>query len=358
MPFLSEVIGRERLKEQLFQIQKDERIKVILFYGNEGVGKHYIAQAFARSLLCQSAQIDGQAGACHACSACRLWQTNQHPDCTDLQVEDRERIIKADCLREKVLADIHYTPRLGKRRVFIIDADALNEVGQNVLLKTLEEIPPYAYILLTVTRLEQLLVTVRSRCLPLYVEPLSITDLNQVLTKELGERWKCPEGEIDEDLLPCLYTVGGGSPGQAKQFLSSGAFAESKEFLRPLKDAFCGRHELDFFVKLGSLLANKDRLDLYLSLLVHLLALIAQLQADKKDKYFAGRHTEILQVPAWQALLEIAEEVCALKNPTPERLINITKYISEAKEALVMNVNYDLAIHRLLLKIGKEMTHA
>ena len=66
-------------------------------------------------------------------------------------------------VRKEVMADVLMAPQLGSRKVYQMDADKLNEQGQNALLKTLEEPPAGVFFILTVSSTEQLLPTLLSR---------------------------------------------------------------------------------------------------------------------------------------------------------------------------------------------------
>ena len=72
--------------------------------------------------------------------------------------------IKADAVRE-LIEKIHFKPMEAERQVAVIpDADRMNENAENALLKTLEEPPGDAALILTTSRPEALLPTTRSRC--------------------------------------------------------------------------------------------------------------------------------------------------------------------------------------------------
>jgi len=163
-----------------------------IFHGAEGVGKFTTAKAFARVLLCHAPQTDlaGQREACGNCDSCQLFS---HPDAAhpDLHIVQKELAVNSsvaqirkrkllsipiDLLREFVIggettdgkfhdAIASKSSALRHSKVFILDeAHLLATVGQNALLKTLEEPPPNTYFILVTHQLDQLLITIRSRC--------------------------------------------------------------------------------------------------------------------------------------------------------------------------------------------------
>jgi DNA polymerase-3 subunit delta' len=86
-----------------------------------------------------------------------------HPDYRELELQEKEKVIPVDAVRQRIGADLYHQPQLGMRKVYLVDADALNEQGQNALLKSLEEPPPYAIFLLTALSARHLLPTIVSR---------------------------------------------------------------------------------------------------------------------------------------------------------------------------------------------------
>ncbi len=160
-----------------------------LFDGPEGVGKERTALALAARLLCQRAAAtaspagdDASSGggdfdACGACDACRLMASETHPDYhlvhRGLNKLHPDRSVRAtkglyltvDLVRHFIITPAGIAPTLGKRRVFVIrDAQRMNDEAQNALLKTLEEPPGQACLILITAAAERLLPTIRSRC--------------------------------------------------------------------------------------------------------------------------------------------------------------------------------------------------
>ena len=153
-----------------------------LFYGPDGVGKASAARLFARALQCA-----GDAPPCGGCAACEKVLAGVHPDIVSVRPEAGSRSIKVEPVREEVIRRAHQRPNEGMRQIFIIeDAHLLTRVGQNALLKTLEE-PSAATILILVTpNLHTLLPTIISRCRRLRFQALARADLAAILEERLG----------------------------------------------------------------------------------------------------------------------------------------------------------------------------
>jgi DNA polymerase III subunit delta' len=135
----------------------------LLMVGPRGAGKRYFATRLARALLCGARTEDG--APCGRCRSCTLAQAGTHPDLFRLEKEEGSKVVKVDDLRE-FNRRVFLTPQLGKGLVGIIDpVDGLNRSSANALLKSLEEPPAGAHILLVGERWMSLPATLRSRCL-------------------------------------------------------------------------------------------------------------------------------------------------------------------------------------------------
>jgi len=145
-----------------------------LFEGPEGIGKQTAGQALAARLLCDTPQ---DADACIQCQSCRLLAAGNHPDFhlihRGLHKFHPDRSIRAskglfiavEVVRHFLIQPATTTPSLGRCRVFLIrEAQRMNEQAQNALLKTLEEPPGQARLILVTASASRLLPTIRSRC--------------------------------------------------------------------------------------------------------------------------------------------------------------------------------------------------
>src|SRR5688572_21410358 len=166
----------------------------LIFAGPEGVGKRLTASALAQLLNCdrpveyepqktEGGKHDGGKDACGECAPCKRIARGVHADV--LVIEPGESgSIKVEQVREAI-DRAAYRPFEGRRRLVIVDpADALVDVAQEALLKTLEEPPPASVFVLITSRPDVLLPTVRSRCQRLRFGPLSAGGVADVLIRE------------------------------------------------------------------------------------------------------------------------------------------------------------------------------
>lgn len=134
----------------------------LLFEGVPGSGKRAMACELAKLFFCKNKQPE-EVFACGVCSACRRVDQNSHPDFMIVEPDEGASVIKIEEIR-LLIERINYKPLQAPCKVFLIDgAERMNETAQNALLKTLEEPPGNAYIVLTTSSPEELLDTIRSR---------------------------------------------------------------------------------------------------------------------------------------------------------------------------------------------------
>jgi DNA polymerase-3 subunit delta' len=216
MPF-KDIIGHAPVVALLRQAVRRGRVpQSLLIAGPEGVGKRAIALALAQAVNCPR-QKDGDA--CGTCSACTRIARNQFSDVVVIDKGD-DASIKIRTVRERLLDVIGYRPFEGARRVYIIDpADALTREAQDALLKTLEEPPAAAVLILTSAYPDTLLPTIQSRCRRIRCGLLTEGDVARVLVERIG---------VDRATAPILAAASGGSVARAIAE-RSGAFEADRD---------------------------------------------------------------------------------------------------------------------------------
>lgn len=164
MPF-SSVIGQETPVDVLRRaLRSGKTAHAYLFEGIAGCGKGTTGLAFVEAAFC------GRDDGCGTCPSCRKMATHHHPDLH--LVEPDGAFIKIDQVRE-LQRELVLRPIEAPLKACIIrDADRLNPSAGNALLKTLEEPPGNALMILLTTNLDSVLSTVRSRCQLLRFAPL------------------------------------------------------------------------------------------------------------------------------------------------------------------------------------------
>jgi DNA polymerase-3 subunit delta' len=152
-----------------------------LFAGPAGSGKERVAREFAAALLSE--------GAPDPVGAADRVRSGAHPDLTWVRPISSAGLLVGD-IDEPVVAAATHTPFESTRRVFVIEeADALNDQAANRMLKTLEEPPPYAHLILLTSRPGKVLPTIASRCQQVRFEAPTAAEI----ADELGRHGAPPE---------------------------------------------------------------------------------------------------------------------------------------------------------------------
>jgi len=204
---------------QLFQnaLKNGRLAHAYIFAGQEGIGKTSFSRELAKAIFCKHPGLD----ACDTCNNCQRITRDNFSDLFFILPEKNSRVIKIEQL--KYLQDVlKVKPLESKYKIVIIQsADKMNEEASNCLLKTLEEPPSYAIIVLIVTSLESLRETVRSRCQIIRFSPLSTTAVKDILMNNF---------QLDNLQAERLSLIANGSIDRATMLSGSGAL-EKKTWL-------------------------------------------------------------------------------------------------------------------------------
>jgi DNA polymerase-3 subunit delta' len=185
---LSSIVGHQYLIRLLGSAVTTQRVpQSLLFAGPDGVGKRTAAIALAQAINCPRSKRTGPlTDACGSCPTCRRIAAGQHSDVVLID-KGGEASIRIRALRERLLEVVGYRPFEARRRVFVIDpADELTLEAQDALLKTLEEPPSSAILILVTAYPDTLLPTIQSRCRRLRFAPLADADVAHVLETQCG----------------------------------------------------------------------------------------------------------------------------------------------------------------------------
>ncbi len=175
MPF-SDIIGQAAPVSVLRRSLAAGKIAhAYIFDGVEGCGKKKTALAFVEAIFCNGAE------GCGRCHACRKVAAVQHPDLH--VVEPEGAFIKIDQIRE-LQKELSYRPFEARKKACILEAaERLNPAAANAFLKTLEEPPGDALLILLTTNIGAVLPTILSRCQRLSFSPLPFEAMEEYLRK-------------------------------------------------------------------------------------------------------------------------------------------------------------------------------
>ncbi len=244
----SALIGHEKAQNTLLSAFKSRQLHHgWMFSGPRGIGKFKTAMHFAALLLGANAdrmQINPQDHIAH------LLMNGSHPDLRVIQrpIDDkgkRKSEIPVVSARE-LSAFFALRPAMGGWRVAIIDSiDEMNKNASNALLKTLEE-PPEKAILIVISHGEtSLLSTIRSRCQKLCFSKLPNEEAAAILMRDTD----CSRAEADNSLglVP-------GRPGKAKDLMTADALSAATAVARLIE-----RKEMTDTKALADLLTSASR---------------------------------------------------------------------------------------------------
>lgn len=198
----SKLIGNEPIKKYLTRMVERQAIaNSLLFAGPDGIGKNQFAQALAATIICQNDP--------HDLHKLKLEKGN-HPDIFHYRPEGKLGVHTMQSLRH-LSDEIHLPPYEAPKKIFIIqEADRMLSYSANALLKTFEEPPSYAVIILLSSNPSALLPTVLSRCRTVYF---------QALTKEEIEFFLKSKFQIDETRAKTIASLSHGSLAKALQLM-------------------------------------------------------------------------------------------------------------------------------------------
>jgi DNA polymerase III subunit delta' len=174
------VYGHDWAVDYLRKGMLNNRVRqAYLITGLPSIGKTRFAHAFAMALNC--AHEDVTCRPCGECRSCKLMMSGNHSDMVYSELDSNTGALKIEALRE-VMRRLSLKPYESRYRIAIIsDFDHARGQAQDAILKTLEEPPPHAIILLLATSAEQALSTIISRCQVVHLRPVPSDTLRQVL---------------------------------------------------------------------------------------------------------------------------------------------------------------------------------
>ena len=188
-----------------------------LFAGPPGLGRRSLALRFAQALNCQT-PIDAGIP-CGQCRNCKQIEAMQHPDLSVVQADSEGSTLKVDQIRD-ARRSLTLKPYIANYRVALfLRFQQANDNAANALLKTLEEAPSYAVLILTADNPEQLLPTIVSRCEVLRLRPLNI----EAVQKELENRGL----EVGQAKL--IAHISGGRFGYALRLIENDSLLEKRD---------------------------------------------------------------------------------------------------------------------------------
>lgn len=326
MAGFADIVGHEQIKEHLKNaILMDKVSHAYILNGPEDSGKMMLAEAFAMALQCEDPHSLG----CQECHSCKQAMSHNQPDIIYVSHE-KPNIIGVDDIREQVNNDIVIKPYSSKYKIYIIDeAQKMNQQAQNALLKTIEEPPAYAIIILLTTNADGFLQTILSRCINLDLRGVP----TEVIKKYLMQKHQIPDYQAD-----VCATFAQGNVGRAIALAASEDFGQMKKEVLSLIKKIDDQDLPDIAVVARGLNETKSSIDQYLDLM---------------NMWFR----DVLYYKASEDVnnLIFKDEIYDIKKQAAKRSYHgievILEAIQTARIRLKANVNFELVMELLMLAI-------
>lgn len=189
-----------------------------LIAGRSGVGKNLLSSYLSKMILCNSKDNE----LCGSCQSCKLAENDNHPDFHRLMVLDDKKLIGIAQIQE-LISKLYESPFLAKNKVVIIpNLEKLSIDGLNAILKILEEPPKNTYFFLTTSFLNQVPLTIQSRCFDIKIGTPN---------KELALEWLSDFSE-EEGILALSLT--NNLPLLAKELLEKNILSVREQFIKEI----------------------------------------------------------------------------------------------------------------------------
>jgi DNA polymerase-3 subunit delta' len=173
--------GHDRVADSLRSALREGRFPHALFFaGPEGIGKLAFARKLAQALLCET-RPEAELDPCGVCPGCVQVEAGTHPDFHEAGKPEDKHELPISVIRD-LCDQFALKPARGIHKVALLnDADDLNEEASNAFLKTLEEPPPGAVLVLIGTSPELQKETIISRTSVVRFEALPETEIAALL---------------------------------------------------------------------------------------------------------------------------------------------------------------------------------
>ncbi len=326
MATFKDIIGQEQIKEHLQNALSTGKIShAYIINGERFAGKEFIAQIFAMALQCEAA--DGKP--CQVCHSCKQALSANQPDIIKV-THEKPGSIGVDDIRAQINGDIAIKPYSSPYKIYIVnEAEKMTVQAQNALLKTLEEPPAYAVILLLTTNVNSLLQTILSRCVVLNMKPVSDKLVKEYLMSEM---------QVPDYKAEVCVAFARGNIGKARQLAASEDFENVKEEALSLLKYV---HEMDITEMIGAIKkVSEYKFDVndYLDILSIWYRDVLLFKATNDANHLVFRE-EI------QNIRRVAGRT------SYEGIESVIQALSKAKSRLDANVNFDLTMELLLLEM-------
>ncbi|MFQ6752295.1 MAG: hypothetical protein ACLRFL_01855 [Clostridia bacterium] len=276
-----------------------------LIYSTDSELNNQIALTFAKSLLCEQV--------CNTCPQCKQFDSHSHPD---IIILDQDSIKVEDVYN--LMLQLNTLPVSNEYKIFLIlNAENINELAQNKLLKSLEEPNKTNIFILTCAKTDKLLPTILSRLTKVYIPKLSILD-KSMISRELQTNNVNISKYLDAD-----FTL--------TEMINMETNENFLNTILAIKDIFTNLKSSADIPKVSSNIVKIDK-TLFFPIL--------------QDIFLDCINNTKKYDPALTTLISM--------NYPEQALVNSLPYIEESYKKIMSNVNFSYILDNLLFNILKE----
>ena len=330
MANFGDIIGHEDIvKHFKSSIELGKVSHAYILNGEKGAGKKTLVSVVTKTLQCE----EGGPDPCGKCKSCLQTESGNQADIIWV-THEKPNVISVDEIREQIVNDIQLKPYSSKYKIYVVaDAQMMNPQAQNALLKTLEEPPEYAIIMLLTENVDKFLPTILSRCIVLNFRPVGELSVMEYLVSQIG---------IDQEKARFCTDFAQGNLGKAVRLAISPDYKEIKEastrLLRNIQDM-----EMDDIIQAVKNM-GKYKLDItdYIDIMTMWFRDLLMVKiSNSPNKIIFKNEFSIMKKQASKMSYEGAEK--------------ILEALDKLKIRLEANVNFDIAMELMLLTIKENM---
>jgi len=323
-----DIIGQEKAINILLKsFQEDKVSSSYIFIGSEGVGKKFTAIEFAKIINCLN--LNNNLEVCDTCNICNKINKQCYPDLKI--IEPNKDSIKIEQIRE-LRREINLKPFESRKKIYIIDnSEEMTDEASNCLLKTIEEPPDYAIIILICQNIKSILPTIISRCQLINFRLIDSTKIRKLLLNKIN---------LEESKAELVSKLAQGSIGKAFNLISDNEYFDRREkLLNWVTKIYPGKYDYNFFINIEKMLKNTNEMNEILETILLWYRDILVVKELGIQKYLINSDK-----------LEIIKEKSRVYSQ--EMLIDILDYIEQIQEFIKKNINRRLVSERLYLKMA------
>ena len=305
--YFENIIGQDFAKKYLTNSIKNNKVNhAYMFEGIDGIGKKKFSEELSKILL-------------------ETYNIDNSPDFINIYPDGNS--IKIAQIR-KLQTDIIIKPH-SKYKIYVInEAEKMTVEAQNALLKTLEEPPPYAIMILVTSNKEALLDTIKSRCEIIKFLPIPMIDLTKYLVKH----------GIEEQRANLIATFSRGSIEKALELSQSADFALMREDIQTYIEIMLDKNIIDILEIPNSIEKYKSDIIGTLDIMINY---FRDIMMDKEN--------------ANKSMIINADKITFIKNMskkiTYSQVSKIIDIIEETKRKIRSNCNFNISIQVMALNI-------